>query len=215
MNDLGTVTTTGDHATLTFERRLRFPIEKVWSAITDPREREAWLGTTHIDDGTIVIEPEDPPAPAEAKRVTGRILTWQPPDNGHAVFEHEWRQRIVEDSVVRYELTADGDDTLLTFTHRGLSERNALGFVPGTIWSPMLAGTEFFGGLLLAIGFLTRPAALAATVVLLVTVWFHWIVQSQGFSGAEKSILWAAITFYFFAHGGGPYSVDRAMRREI
>jgi len=132
VNDLGTVTTTGDHATLTFERRLKFPIEKVWSAITDPQERKAWLGTTHIGDGTIVIEPEDPPAPAEAKRVTGRILTWQPPDNGHAVFEHEWRQRIVEDSVVRYELTADGDDTLLTFTHRGLSERNALGFVPGT-----------------------------------------------------------------------------------
>ena len=90
-----------------------------------------------------------------------------------------------------------------------------LGFVPGTIWSPMLAGTEFFGGLLLAIGFLTRPAAFAATVVLLVTVWFHWVVQAQGFSGSEKSILWAAITFYFVAHGGGPFSVDRALRREI
>ena len=60
-----------------------------------------------------------------------------------------------------------------------------------------------------------RPAALAATVVLLVTVWFHWIVQSQGFSGAEKSILWAAITFYFFAHGGGPYSVDRLIGKEL
>ncbi|GAB2866098.1 hypothetical protein GCM10027200_78360 [Lentzea nigeriaca] len=38
----------------------------------------------------------------------------------------------MEDSVVRYELRADGDETVLTFTHRGLSERNALGFVPGT-----------------------------------------------------------------------------------
>jgi putative oxidoreductase len=90
-----------------------------------------------------------------------------------------------------------------------------LGFVPGTVWSPMLAGTEFFGGLLLALGFLTRPAAVAATVVLLVTVWFHGIVQSQGLSGAEKSLLWAAMTFYFVAHGGGPFSVDRALRREI
>ena len=90
-----------------------------------------------------------------------------------------------------------------------------LGFVPGAIWSPMLAGTEFLGGLLLLIGFLTRPAAFAATIVLLVTVWFHWVLQSQGFSGSEKSLLWAAITFYFVAHGGGPWSVDRALRREI
>ncbi|MFD9704909.1 SRPBCC domain-containing protein [Lentzea sp. NPDC059081] len=132
MTDLGTVTPTGTHAVLTFERRLKFPIDRVWAAITDPEERGAWLGTTHIADDTIVVEPDDPPAPPEAKRVTGRILTWQPPENGHAVFEHEWRQRIVEDSVVRYELRADGDATLLTFTHTGLSERNALGFAPGT-----------------------------------------------------------------------------------
>jgi putative oxidoreductase len=99
------------------------------------------------------------------------------------------------------------------FKNVGMVE--SLGFVPGTIWSPMLAGTEFFGGILLAIGFLTRPAAVAATLVLLVTVWFHWVVQSQGFAGSEKSILWAAITFYFVAHGGGPFSVDRALRREI
>ncbi|MET9632092.1 SRPBCC domain-containing protein [Lentzea sp. NPDC006480] len=132
MNDLGTVSLNGDHATLTFERRLPFPIDRVWAAITDPAERTLWFGATHIQDDQIVIEPDDPPAPPEAKRVTGRILAWQPPTNGHAVFEHEWRQRIVEDSVVRYELRTDGDATLLTFTHRGLSERNALGFVPGT-----------------------------------------------------------------------------------
>ena len=132
MNDLGTVSLNGDHATLTFQRRLPFPIDRVWAAITDPAERARWFGTTQIADGEIVIEPDDPPAPPEAKRVTGRILTWQPPEDGRAVFEHEWQQRIVEDSVVRYELTAEGDETLLQFTHRGLSERNALGFVPGT-----------------------------------------------------------------------------------
>lgn len=132
MTDYGTVTTDGDHATLTFHRRLKFPIDRVWAAITSPAERAQWFGTTHIADGQIVIEPEDPPAPPEAKRVTGRILTWQPPQDGRAVFEHEWRQRIVEDSVVRYELRTEGDETVLTFTHRGLSERNARGFVPGT-----------------------------------------------------------------------------------
>ncbi|MGW6936301.1 SRPBCC family protein [Lentzea sp. NPDC054927] len=135
MNDLGTVTTTGDHAILTFERRLPFPIDRVWAAITDPAERKAWFGAGTVEPregGEVVIEPDDPPAPMEAKRVTGRILTWQPPASGHAVFEHEWQQRIVEDSVVRYELKTEGDGTVLTFTHIGLSERNALGFAPGT-----------------------------------------------------------------------------------
>lgn len=34
-----------------------------------------------------------------------------------------------------------------------------LGFFPGVLWSPLLAGTEFFGGILIAIGLFTRPAA--------------------------------------------------------
>ena len=134
MNDLGTITVDGEHATLTFHRRFAFPIDRVWSAITDDAERKAWFGVGTVDPQReeVVIEPEDPPTPMDAKRVTGRILTWQPPENGRAVFEHEWHQRIVEDSVVRYELTADGDETLLRFTHTGLSERNAKGFAPGT-----------------------------------------------------------------------------------
>ena len=93
--------------------------------------------------------------------------------------------------------------------------RLALGFSPGTLWSPLLAGTEFIGGILLAIGFLTRPAAIGATIVLLVTVYFHWVVQNQGYAGAEKSVLWAAMAFFFAMHGGGFFSVDRMMREEV
>ena len=99
------------------------------------------------------------------------------------------------------------------FKFAGMAE--SLGFVPGVFWSPLLAGTEFIGGGLLALGLLTRFAAAGATVVLLVTVYFHWVVQGQGLSGSEKSILWAAVTFYFVAHGGGPFSVDRRLRREL
>ncbi len=90
-----------------------------------------------------------------------------------------------------------------------------LGFYPGVFWSPLLALTEFLGGLLIAIGFLTRPAALAATIVLLVTVWFHWITQGQGYSGAEKSILWAAITLFFAIRGANRHSVDAALGRQF
>ncbi|MDI6027371.1 DoxX family protein [Corticibacterium sp. UT-5YL-CI-8] len=91
----------------------------------------------------------------------------------------------------------------------------SLGFYPGVLWAPLLAITEFFGGILLILGLFTRPAALAATFVLLVTVWFHWITQGQGYSGAEKSILWAAILFFFFVRGGNRHSVDARIGKEF
>ena len=91
----------------------------------------------------------------------------------------------------------------------------SLGFYPGAFWSLMLALTEFFGGMLIAIGLLTRPASFAAMFVLLVTVYFHWIVRSEGYSGAEKSILWAAIFFFFAIRGANRYSVDAKLGKEF
>ncbi|MCF6121504.1 MULTISPECIES: DoxX family protein [Mesorhizobium] len=83
-----------------------------------------------------------------------------------------------------------------------------LGFYPGAFWSVLLACTEFFGGIFIAIGLLTRPAAFAGMFVLLVTVWFHWVTLGEGFSGAEKSLLWGAILFFFVIRGGNRQSVD-------
>lgn len=127
----GTLTIDGDQATMTFVRHLPFPIEAVWAAITDPEQRASWFGETSIEPrvgGAIDMIPADPPAPPKLKRMTGRILVWDPPK----VLEHEWRQGIVEDGVVRYELVEEAGGTVLTFTHRGLSVRNAKGFIPGT-----------------------------------------------------------------------------------
>lgn len=91
----------------------------------------------------------------------------------------------------------------------------SLGFYPGVFWSPMLAATEFFGGILIAIGLLTRPASFAALFVLLVTVYVHWIVRSEGYSGAEKSILWAAIFLFFAIRGANRHSVDARLGKEF
>lgn len=88
-----------------------------------------------------------------------------------------------------------------------------IGFYPGVLWSPLLSICEFFSGLLLPIGFLTRPAAVVATVILLVTVYFHWVLLGQGFMGAEKSILWAAVTIFFAVNGARTLSVDRIVGR--
>lgn len=121
----------GDRATLRFERWLPYPVDVVWSAITEPAERGQWMGPTDIEPragGRIDMVPADPPVPEDAKRMTGRITVWDPP----RVFEHEWHQRIVEPGVVRYELHSENDGTRLLFTHRGLGVRNAGGFRPGT-----------------------------------------------------------------------------------
>lgn len=130
----GKVSSDGDRATLTFVRRLDHPMAAVWRALTDPARRAVWFGPTTIDPrvgGAIAMDPEHPPIPAQAKRMTGRILVWDPP----YVLEHEWLQGIVEPGVVRYELAPapdGGGGTILTFTHRGLGLGNARGFVAGT-----------------------------------------------------------------------------------
>ena len=128
----GRLTVQGDRAVLTFERRLPYPVEAVWTAITDPGERAQWFGETTIDareGGLIDMVATGPPLPVEKKRMTGRILVWDPP----RVLEHEWKQAIVEDSVTSAPAHfGHGDGTLLRFTHRGLGARNATGFRGGT-----------------------------------------------------------------------------------
>ena len=49
----------------------------------------------------------------------------------------------------------------------------SIGFYPGWFWSPLLAVMQFFGGIALVVGFLTRPIALANAVMLAITWWFH------------------------------------------
>lgn len=58
------------------------------------------------------------------------------------------------------------------FAQTGFVE--ALGFYPGWLWSPLLACMQVFGGLLIAVGLLTRPVALANGVMLAITLWFHY-----------------------------------------
>ena len=92
---------------------------------------------------------------------------------------------------------------------------SGLGFAPGWFWSILLSVTEFTGGLLLVIGLLTRLAAAGTTVILLVATYFHWVVLDQGYRGAELAWLWSAITLTFVAKGGGRYSVDAMLKKEL
>lgn len=92
-----------------------------------------------------------------------------------------------------------------------------LGLFPGpaSIWSLLLSVTEFFGGIFLAIGLLTRPSALGGFIVLIVTVYFHWTLQDEGWAGSEKSVIWASVMLFFVIRGANRHSVDARIGRQF
>ena len=82
----------------------------------------------------------------------------------------------------------------------------------------MTAGIiEFFGGLLLAAGIATRPVA--ALVFGLMAVAVVQVHLPAGFfwttGGYEYPLLWGIVALSFVIRGGGRYSVDGLIAREI
>jgi putative oxidoreductase len=91
-----------------------------------------------------------------------------------------------------------------------------IGWHPAVFWMTIVALTESVGGLLLAFGFLTRFAAAAILIFMINAVWatsakgFFW---TQG--GFEYSLLIGVVALVFLIRGGGRYSFDHALGREL
>ena len=82
----------------------------------------------------------------------------------------------------------------------------------------LLAGLiEVVGGLALAFGLFTRvAAALVFVMMMVVVIWVHLPVGFFWTSGGfEYPLMWAALAAYFVVRGGGRYSLDAAIGREI
>jgi putative oxidoreductase len=75
---------------------------------------------------------------------------------------------------------------------------------------------EFFGGLLILLGLLTRPVAFILSGEMAVAYWQfhapngHWPVQNQGM----PAVLFCFIFLYMAAQGGGDWSLDAVFRRK-
>lgn len=91
-----------------------------------------------------------------------------------------------------------------------------MGFEPAAPLALLVALVEFAGGIMIALGFLTRPAAIAAAVLLGVATSVHW---GAGFfwnkGGYEYALMWTVLCLVVAVRGGGPLSVDRAVGREF
>jgi len=97
----GTLETIDGRPALRFERRLPHSVDRVWRAITEPDELEAWF----------VARPEWKPEVGEtfnAMEQDGEITDVEPPN----LLAWNWG-----DELFRFELSPDGDGCLLVFTH--------------------------------------------------------------------------------------------------
>ena len=96
----------------------------------------------------------------------------------------------------------------------GLFDR--LGYKPGAFWVAVVALTELVGGIMLIFGFFTRFAAAGVAIFMINAVWF---TSAKGFfwtaGGSEFSILILAVAFVFLIRGGGEYSIDSKMSKEL
>lgn len=89
----------------------------------------------------------------------------------------------------------------------------SIGLEPGYLMALGAGSTEFFGGIALLIGLLTRPAALVLAVTMLVAiVAVHFpnglFMSSDGY---EFALALLAISVGLVFSGGGAFSVDRKL----
>lgn len=91
----------------------------------------------------------------------------------------------------------------------GISE---MGFpIPGFFgWMSGIA--EFFGGILITLGFATRPFALLIGINMGVAAFL--MHAEDPFTGKEKALLFFIIALFIFITGAGKYSVDKVINRD-
>ncbi len=89
----------------------------------------------------------------------------------------------------------------------------SIGLYPGLLFAGLAGVTEFFGGLALALGILTRLSAAAVVAVMGVAAFVvHW---GNGFfwtsGGYEYPLLWGLVALALVIRGGGALSLDEAI----
>lgn len=93
----------------------------------------------------------------------------------------------------------------------------SLGLNPGELMAVLAGGAEFFGGLLLVIGLLVRPAAIVIGFAMLVAIVV--VHLSKGFfvtsGGYEYALTLFVVMASLLISGAGGVSIDRALNRRF
>ena len=90
---------------------------------------------------------------------------------------------------------------------------SSIGMEPGLLMAILAGGAEFFGGLALVLGLLTRPAALVAAFTMLVAIFSvhigNGLFADNG--GYEYALVLMVALIALAIQGGGSLSMDKAL----
>jgi uncharacterized protein YndB with AHSA1/START domain len=117
MTDYATVSTTDGRTTLSFERRLRHPVERVWRVISEPEHIVGWLAEAEIEPavgGKAVLRWLNTDDEGDQAVACGIITEYKPP--------HVLEIDTDIHGTLRWELEGDGSGCLLMFTATGVYE---------------------------------------------------------------------------------------------
>ncbi|MFQ3259877.1 MULTISPECIES: DoxX family protein [Pseudoalteromonas] len=93
----------------------------------------------------------------------------------------------------------------------------SIGLEPG-YWLAMMAGSaEFFGGIALAIGLLTRPAAVVAGFTMLIAIFSVHISNGlfMANNGYEYALTLLVVTVVLAIQGAGSFSLDNVLAKKL
>lgn len=93
----------------------------------------------------------------------------------------------------------------------------SIGLAPGYLMALMAGSAEFFGGLFLIVGFLTRPTSFVLAITMLVAILTVHIDNGlfMANNGYEFGLSLIAITLALLIQGGGKYSVDEKIYQAL
>lgn len=89
----------------------------------------------------------------------------------------------------------------------------SIGLEPGYLMALLAGGAEFFGGLALVLGLLTRPAALVSAFTMLVAIFAVHIGNGLFMSnnGYEYALALFAVTLALAVQGAGRFALDKVL----
>ena len=93
----------------------------------------------------------------------------------------------------------------------------SIGLEPGLLMALLAGGAEFVGGLLLIVGLLTRPAAIAIAITMLVaTISVHigngLFIANNGY---EYALTLLVVTVAVAVQGAGRFALDRVLAKRL
>ncbi len=88
---------------------------------------------------------------------------------------------------------------------------------PALLFTVISMFNETVGGILIAIGLFTRPVAALIIIEFLILLFVVHIPRGYGMAvnGVEFPLMWLLMLVVILLRGGGPYSLDRKIGKEL